>query len=103
MLIVFTRNLTVFLPRAIEKLADIARNDTRTIIALPSQHVDEQTDEEELDDDNLASGEISLEVPGPVEVEHESDDDDDAPLASPLAKRKRSANTALKWKKVTPC
>ena len=90
-----------FLPRAIEKIAGRARNDTRTIIALPPKHVDEQTDEEELDDDNLASGEIPSEVPGPVEVEYESDDE--APLASPLAKRKRSANTALKWKKVTPC
>ena len=70
-------------------------------MALSPQHVDEQTVEEELDDDNLASGEIPSEVSGPVEVEYESDDE--APLASPLPKRKRSANTALKWKKVTPC
>ena len=34
------------LPRAIEQLNIRARNDTRTVITLPSDCVDEQTDED---------------------------------------------------------
>ena len=48
------------LPRAIEQVNSSARNDTWTVITLPPDSVDEQTDEEELDDDNLASEDIPL-------------------------------------------
>ena len=64
------------LPRVIEQVNSNERNYTRTIITLPPDCVDEQTDEEELDDDNLASEDISLEVAGSVEIESESDDDE---------------------------
>ena len=50
------------LPRAIEQVNSNERNYTRTIITLPPDCVDEQTDEEELDDYNLASEDIPLEV-----------------------------------------
>ena len=57
-----------------------------------------------IDDDNLASEDIPLEVAGSVEIESESDDDDeDETLVTQLAKRKRSSRTELKWKKITPC
>ena len=49
-----------FLPRAIEQVCSIAINDTRTVITLPPDCVDEQTDEEEVDEGN------PLEVAGSV-------------------------------------
>ena len=87
--------------RAIEQVNSSARNYTRTVNTLPPDCVDEQTDEEELDDDNLASEDIPLEVAGSVEIEYESDDDDDEEetLVSSLANRKLSSQIELKWKK----
>ena len=72
---------------------------------MPPDCVDEHTDEEELDDDNLVSENVPLEFVGSVEIEYEGDDDDDEEesLVRPLAKRKRPSQTELKWEKMTPC
>ena len=61
------------LPTAIEHVNSSVRNETRTVIILPPDCIDEQTDEEELDDDILASEDIPLVVSGSVEIKNESD------------------------------
>ena len=52
------------LPIVIEQFASSSRTDAMKIIILPSDRVDEETDEEELDDNNLATEEISAEFAG---------------------------------------
>ena len=92
------------LPRAIEEVNRRARDATRAIIALPPDNVDELTNEEELNDDIISGEDVPLEIPGSVEIEYENDDDEEEEsLVRPLAKRKRSSQTELKWKKMTPC
>ena len=56
---------------------------------------------EELDDDSSASEDMPSVVAGSVEIEYEGDDDDneEESLVRPMAKRKLSSQTELKWKK----
>ena len=55
------------LSRANEQVISSTSNDTRTVITLLPDCVDEQTDDKELDVDSLASEGIHLEVAGSVE------------------------------------
>ena len=79
-------------------MSSSARNSTWTAITLPPDCFDEQTDEEDLDDDNLATEDIHFEVTDSVEIQYESsnDDDEEESLVRPFAKRKQSSQTELK-------
>ncbi|KAK4875490.1 hypothetical protein RN001_011912 [Aquatica leii] len=64
------------LGQAVEQINSTDDNTPVSILLIPPE-VDIQTDEEDVDDDDLLSSSIPKDVPGEVEVVYDSDEDDD--------------------------
>ena len=91
-----THNL---LPAAIEQISRSKR--MKRIIALPPNQVDGETDEEQLDDDDLNNEEVPTEIAEQIEIEEKTDESaDDTPVVTRPNTKIKTSNPPLKWKKI---
>lgn len=73
------------------------------VVIVPPANVDEQTDEEDLDENDLTATALPQDVPGHLELFDSSDDSDaDSNENSSNAAPKRSETDDLKWRKCKP-